>query len=1248
MIENGDFEIWLMQAASRTSYQIMEIFRLILFDVIGINNMKSIPRIQGADDINKTGFDAEIEINRSRGKRLFPTGKSVWEFSVRKDFKEKANEDYKKRSEDTSILDKSNITYVQATFFKWDKRAKKQWISQRKEQKIWKNVLIFDQDDFKRLINAAHNAQLLFYEQIGRPKKGIYSVEELWKLRCSNIARIKIDPTLHLISRDKCIKELDNFLANEGRGNFKFVDSTFSQNDATAFLLAYFYENHRDKIIWVVNDFSKIEDLKRENFNGLIIYTGDLDPSNTSLIRISDFNVIIPRFSTESNPNSIHLNRIPKNDFKGNLASLGYNESAIQRLSTISNGSIGCLTCYLEMENGLTMTNCPISPEDILPIFLTGRIDGSNTNDVRFIENISGKKYTEIENIAIKAENQDSPFVRGAGRKIISTNKIEALFFLAPYITEKTLEKFLNEFQNIYFDWDPKWEIKEDERLFAPIRGQTTKFSDDIKRGVAESLVFITVFKDRCENGDLIASTIKNKLSYIFGKLDSWKKWASIDQYLPLLSEAASDEFLDSIEICIQKSPDIFSQLFADEKNTYFAGGCKFCGLLWALEALSHQKIYFSRVVEILFQLAKLDNGTQWANRPINSLKSMFVFWYPQTPIPPQERVEILNRMYNHFGELAENVIKNAINLHFTSENKLPFIAEFDPIYKDTNDEKINYYKDLATLLLKSFTDNPDKFIDHYKSLGFHRELQFELLKIFDGIDKSQWDGNYKYKVWTFIKETIFCIQQFEDSPNWRISEEHLSLLDKLYKGLMPTDEILSISWIFDPSPQILDTPKGDDFSLKDRYYEEKRQKALKKFFESKDRSKLYILIKSVPYPYVLANSIANSQYHTTIEEQIIEILKIEDQILNDFAKRFIFISNRIGRDFYKKFLDNNTIPENIRLKILSSLGFNDYVKNTLSKSTKYIQDNFWKEFPNFALGIYPGFQEDIVSGLLSVGRINDAIYTSVISQDTLPLELYVKILSATIQIKNNDLLNLKYYEIIKIFEKIYNHPNIGTADKAEIANIETLYLPFFKNQHNGIKPKFLYKEIQNNPASYLDLIKYAYKDDDMNTRGNIDIATISYQILYDIDFIPGYSHEDKTFDPIIFTQWIESLFTLAKEQKYLKGTICAVSRLLAKVPLDEDGIWPHKALRDIIENKKNQDLEEQIAIEKINQRGCTIRTMTEGGEKEREIANKIRSNIQTISSIYPRTARILNIIAKSYETNANRFDAELKERELE
>ena len=67
-----------------------------------------------------------------------------------------------------------------------------------------------------------------------------------------------------------------------------------------------------------------------------------------------------------------------------------------------------------------------------------------------------------------------------------------------------------------------------------------------------------------------------------------------------------------------------------------------------------------------------------------------------------------------------------------------------------------------------------------------------------------------------------------------------------------------------------------------------------------------------------------------------------------------------------------------------------------------------------------------------------------------------------------------------------------------------------------------------------------------------------------------------------------------------------------------------------------------------MNQRGATVRAINAGGKIEKEIASKIRSDIQTISNIYPRTARMLTIIEHDYENHADRLDLDVKEREIE
>ena len=54
-------------------------------------------------------------------------------------------------------------------------------------------------------------------------------------------------------------------------------------------------------------------------------------------------------------------------------------------------------------------------------------------------------------------------------------------------------------------------------------------------------------------------------------------------------------------------------------------------GILWGLESLAWSAEYLSRVTIILGQLAEIDPGGNWVNRPLNSLTTIYLPWFPQT-----------------------------------------------------------------------------------------------------------------------------------------------------------------------------------------------------------------------------------------------------------------------------------------------------------------------------------------------------------------------------------------------------------------------------------------------------------------------------------------------------------------------------------------------------------------------------------------------------------------------------------------
>ncbi|MGH2574511.1 MAG: hypothetical protein ACRDFC_02305, partial [Ignavibacteria bacterium] len=92
----------------------------------------------------------------------------------------------------------------------------------------------------------------------------------------------------------------------------------------------------------------------------------------------------------------------------------------------------------------------------------------------------------------------------------------------------------------------------------------------------------------------------------------------------------------------------------------------------------------------------------------------------------------------------------------------------------------------------------------------------------------------------------------------------------------------------------------------------------------------------------------------------------------------------------------------------------------------------------------------------------------------------------------------------------------------------------------------------------------------------------------------------------------------------------------------------PPEEICQVIEDLKSKDLEEGFYIATRNRRGVTTRALFEGGGQEKELAKHYVDLSKKIEFSYPRTAKVLKEIAKSYEHDAKREDVRAKEDELE
>ncbi|MCV7051277.1 hypothetical protein H7H82_11835 [Mycobacterium heidelbergense] len=131
------------------------------------------------------------------------------------------------------------------------------------------------------------------------------------------------------------------------------------------------------------------------------------------------------------------------------------------------------------------------------------------------------------------------------------------------------------------------------------------------------------------------------------------------------------------------------------------------------------------------------------------------------------------------------------------------------------------------------------------------------------------------------------------------------------------------------------------------------------------------------------------------------------------------------------------------------------------------------------------------------------------------------------------------------------------------------------------------------------------------------------------------------TPDPDLMHAWIGRAREELKVRQRAGVASMAIGEALAGTATDEDGTWPCVAVREVLEREQDHDLERHLAISRLNQRGMTCRRPHEGGAQERKLALKYRGWADAVRDQWPRSGKLLDEIAESYEVDVGREDNE-------
>lgn len=240
-------------------------------------------------------------------------------------------------------------------------------------------------------------------------------------------------------------------------------------------------------------------------------------------------------------------------------------------------------------------------------------------------------------------------------------------------------------------------------------------------------------------------------------------------------------------------------------------------------------------------------------------------------------------------------------------------------------------------------------------------------------------------------------------------------------------------------------------------------------------------------------------------------------------------------------------------------------------------------------------------------------------------------------------------YSVYQALQRLEADPSV---DRNRLARVEFDLLDLLAGDAKPLAARSLWTRLTSDAPFFVELLTLAdpargrpqYQlDERQRARAERAHRLLLWLTWYCRRF-PG-QRDDGSVDPKRLAQFVEQTRELARAAGRL--TICELTlgQMLSQAPAEKpDGRWPCEPVAALLDRPELGEVRRGFVIGVFNARGVRSGKLDEGGNQERELAERYRSDARTWSARYPRTAATLRRIADRYETEAVRFDRYFEE----
>lgn len=1205
----------------------------------------SMIRFPNGDKGQVRGFDGVLEA--SGVPPYVPEGFSIWEFGVSADAATKANSDYDKRTREVDEAKRMETTFVFVTPRTWNSTREKLagWGEEKKNLGHWKDVIYLDGSMVEDWLirSPAVAAKYARFELSVFPNTGARSTDEFWEEYSTRFSPQLVEQVL-LAGREQQAEMLIHKLST---GVSKLPYAADAPDEVVAFAVAAIRSSEpavrkflEAKTLIVdtedaarqVAGISGLTFLPRAQARGLAGYLAQKGPT------------VVSAGADDKKHDHEVLRRPTSTELGKALSTMGFTEQEGYDLARYCGRSLAVLA--RQKPSGTAPLPEWLSSADLLlPALLAGSWHASTEADQEILFKLAANNdYATYEApLRTLTKLQDPPIDHVADVWALRAS-VDAFVHLGHLIGAEHLARFSEAATTVFGTIVAP--PKADEIFRPAAKRVPDNHSSWLRDGMMNTLLHMAVLHEQAEftvAGKTPQEYVNSVVRGIPGLSSDHRLIASLQDQVPMLAEAAPIPFVEALELLLEGDATGIRPIFDEHKG--FIGTHSFhYGMLWGLELLAWDPQMLLRVSLCLARLAAIDPGGSTTNRPINSLRAIYLSWAPNTSATARQRMGVLSNILDSVPSIAWQLITKLLpsSHDFSSPTQQPAFREFG----ERNTEALTYgviWESQAFIIDKAIHHagvDASRWVELIGVISYFPKQSFEgIITALEGVLAST-NSEEHFAIWDALRKEINRHRIYLNT-DWALPEEALTQLDLLVQRFAPTAAIARSTWLFDDwLPDVAGTAQDDDDP--EKAINTARFNAICEVLQESGTPGLVELATKVKLPQYVGYAARDLEldFHAMCKffYQALHSSKELDVLVSVILAEGVLRFGGEWMAFAKDILLNEHVaPERIA-NLLMVLDETTDMWGYIKAYGDEVNDAYWQN--KHSSFVRSSVEELVfaVNNYLVRNRPLAALDSASRRMSDLPTKLLIQLLDAAVQeINASDSAGgmISLYNIERTFDELRERADAVPSD---IAALEFRYLPML---HKRKKPLVLHKLILQQPQLFIDVICAVFKPenrgDEDHTEGAMKLANAAYKLLMGIHTLPGQTDSD--IDERALFSWCTDVRRIALNVDREKIVDQRIGAILAHAPVSKiDNGWPHEAVRSVVEKLSSDELERGLVIERFNMRGVYSKAIDEGGDQERELAKQSREWADAMPG-WPRTAATLMRISESWQKDAKQAD---------